>query len=475
MYGTNPVVNLRAILVYDPDPSHAELLRKQAGGGRFPVIPVATAAEATQALMSTTQRITAIFFNPAAPTEEWIGFLKHVRQARPGLPVFMILEPGASSKLAGLDLRKFGIREAAEKPLDHAKILELVKPAALSFDAETALSKSREVTATELAIGQPSTDDRDYTSLRADDFLSGSTSYFDVFVRVSSGRYLKILRSGDVFDADRVEGYLKKGLTHFHIRHEVQEQYLTYTGHLASALITHKVAPPEVKAAQVMNQGDQVMGFLQKNGLKERDLGFARSFASNVAELTRQLKLDKSGLFRGFMDSVVAYDHGVGTALIAGLLGRELEITYNRSVELVGLGALLHDFGLIGLPENLAHEDESRMLPSELLEYQTHAERGATALAGIKGIDSAILQAVRQHHMRNDGTGFPGRSPGQRISLIGEIVGVSSEFHRLIARTETDREFQVLLRMEEKILPQFSNAVAAGFRRAFYDPSMPEP
>jgi HD-GYP domain-containing protein (c-di-GMP phosphodiesterase class II) len=90
------------------------------------------------------------------------------------------------------------------------------------------------------------------------------------------------------------------------------------------------------------------------------------------------------------------------------------------------VAALLHDFGKIGIDENIL------LKPSTLNEYEKnevemHVMRGYYMLAGFNELIEA-LKGIKSHHEFYDGTGYPeGLSKGH-IPLIGRIIAVADAY-----------------------------------------------
>lgn len=314
-----------------------------------------------------------------------------------------------------------------------------------------------------------SAEDAGFVPIPAEGFVSGSKSAFDVFVRLSSGRYLKLLKAGDGFTPDRLENYTKKGVTHFYIKKEASEAYRKYSETLTTAALGSKTLSTELKIGQVFNQGNMIMGTLAAQGVTEENLQYASKFIGNVRELVQQLDPEKDELFNSFFSNVATAEHGVGTSMLAGILAYVVEIRMERPVQIVGMAALLHDIGLTKLPETLWAEDEAQMSEQEKALYRTHPKIGADLLRQTKVIDPAALQAIEQHHMRLHGAeGFPEKSPITPMPRVSEIVGICEEFNRLLQKSKMNPSTQLLAELENRVFPGFSKQIVYAFRTAFF-------
>src|SRR5437870_800734 len=97
---------------------------------------------------------------------------------------------------------------------------------------------------------------------------------------------------------------------------------------------------------------------------------------------------------------------------------------------------LLHDIGQIGLSEELLNKQGS-LTPEEFAQIKQHTILGAE-IAGPFRPASVLAPAIRHHHERWDGTGYPDKLQGPAIPMMARIVAVADAFHAMI----TDRPYR---------------------------------
>jgi putative nucleotidyltransferase with HDIG domain len=312
-------------------------------------------------------------------------------------------------------------------------------------------------------LAHRSNTDSDFIPIRAEGFASGSKSAFDVYVRLDGGRYLKLLEAGDQFSPERIDNYLKKGVTHFYIPKEMQKTYLDYCKKLSIAVLKSDKVSDEIKMGMTLNQGDELMAMLKSQGVTGENIQYAKTFIGDVKNLTVQLQ-KKNTLVASFLEDVSAFEHGVGTSMIAGILSHVLEIRMDHPVEIVGLSALFHDVGLSALPPNARKEDEIEQMAPEIRElYETHPALGADILYKT-GVDPAVVQAVEQHHMRH----LERKNNTASLGRVAEIVGISEELARMTKQNKNDSPAQMLIELERTVFPGFSRQIVYAFRTAFF-------
>src|SRR5438045_7020017 len=116
---------------------------------------------------------------------------------------------------------------------------------------------------------------------------------------------------------------------------------------------------------------------------------------------------------------------------IARLIGLDAE-----DQELAYHAGLVHDIGQIGLPEELLNR-QGTLTPEEFARIQEHTVLGAE-LAGPFRPAAVLAPAIRHHHERWDGDGYPAKLQGPAIPMMARIVAVADAFHAMI----TDRPYR---------------------------------
>jgi diguanylate cyclase (GGDEF)-like protein/PAS domain S-box-containing protein len=90
------------------------------------------------------------------------------------------------------------------------------------------------------------------------------------------------------------------------------------------------------------------------------------------------------------------------------------------------LGGLLHDVGKLAIPDRILAK-RGPLDDDEWAIMRGHAEIGAQIIGRVGGLDAAV-EAVRHHHERYDGTGYPERLRGDEIPIEARIVAAADAF-----------------------------------------------
>ncbi len=102
---------------------------------------------------------------------------------------------------------------------------------------------------------------------------------------------------------------------------------------------------------------------------------------------------------------------------LARSLGKE-----GQALEQIRLGALLHDIGMVGIPDDIILKsgilsDEERKI------IMTHVTVGKNILQPLD-LPSAVLELVSYHHEHWDGSGYPDGLAGESIPLPARIFAI---------------------------------------------------
>jgi len=122
----------------------------------------------------------------------------------------------------------------------------------------------------------------------------------------------------------------------------------------------------------------------------------------------------------GFLPS-----HAVKSAILAVALSDFLKLPPHRAIE-VGIAGLLHTIGMMRIPPDIYLSDR----PLDPREKQMIIAHPILSFRALKdaGFPMQIAIAVLEHHERMDGSGYPRKLTGERLSLYGKIVGVASSY-----------------------------------------------
>ena len=107
-----------------------------------------------------------------------------------------------------------------------------------------------------------------------------------------------------------------------------------------------------------------------------------------------------------------------------------------RAQQEIMLAALLHDVGKVGVPDRVLRKP-GRLTGEEYESIKHHPMMGAIIVGAVPGFEET-LDAIRHHHERWDGKGYPFGLRGEDIPLTARLMAVADAFSAMT----TDRPYR---------------------------------
>ena len=136
-----------------------------------------------------------------------------------------------------------------------------------------------------------------------------------------------------------------------------------------------------------------------------------------------------------------------------------------QSIDILRLGALLHDIGMIGKIENFLDSSDIEKKDLDLIRY--HPIVGAVLVEPINNV-YPIASIIKYHHERYDGGGYPYKLKGKDIPLLAQIVALA-EYYIGLTSQRAYREAFSHAEAIKKIAKEKNRLVEASLIEAFLD------
>lgn len=121
-------------------------------------------------------------------------------------------------------------------------------------------------------------------------------------------------------------------------------------------------------------------------------------------------------------------NHSMSVAIVAAKIAKLMGYSADQ-VNMITLGALLHDIGKVKLPMHLANRS-GYINPEDEYLYQSHVQSGYDLVKSL-GLPRDVILILVQHHEYNDGSGFPLRINKTKIHPYAQIVAFADMFDTL--------------------------------------------
>jgi len=155
--------------------------------------------------------------------------------------------------------------------------------------------------------------------------------------------------------------------------------------------------------------------------------------------------------------------HSAAVAIYARDIAARLMLA-DEDQKMAYVAGLVHDLGKIGLAPGLLEKPGALTL-DERRQMEQHPIIGERILRNVESY-AVISDAVRHHHERLDGRGYPDGLGGEEIPLLARIIAVADAYNAMTS----DRPYRdampsrvARLRLAHSVETQFDTAVVAAF------------
>ena len=123
--------------------------------------------------------------------------------------------------------------------------------------------------------------------------------------------------------------------------------------------------------------------------------------------------------------------HSHSVAKWSRMIGRRCGLC-EEDLDRLGLAAVLHDFGKIGIPEDILTKS-SRLTDEEFTIMKAHPVIARDLLSSLELL-SDLLPAITHHHERWDGRGYPDSLKAEETPLWARIIAIADSYDTMTSR-----------------------------------------
>jgi putative nucleotidyltransferase with HDIG domain len=169
------------------------------------------------------------------------------------------------------------------------------------------------------------------------------------------------------------------------------------------------------KAAVISMFNDARMG-------KAIEVAQARELVEEISESVLRQPHALISLARLKNADEYTYMHSVAVCALMIALARQLGLDEDMVRE-SGLAGLLHDLGKMGIPNKILNKP-GKLTDAEFTIIKSHPEIGTNILMDNPLISPTVLDVILHHHEKMDGSGYPHKLSGDKISLFAKMGAV---------------------------------------------------
>jgi hypothetical protein len=206
---------VKAPLVIDPDLTFLNALDHDPMAEKLHPWLAADRERALQLIKTEAGWISCVIINPVFGPDVIAELMKACFEHIFGAQIFFICDPTKTKKEN--ESRAMVTRQILEKPKTYPEIL--------SYISETSEQTRKPRQQRDKSKVRVLATDEEFSSVTATSLLVNGSLSLDLYIKLRSNRYVRIVGAGDALDDRRLQRYLKRGLTEFYLKKAEREVY----------------------------------------------------------------------------------------------------------------------------------------------------------------------------------------------------------------------------------------------------------
>jgi len=320
--------------------------------------------------------------------------------------------------------------------LDSYNFFYIPKP----FDLDLLISKLETILSSSISKSK-------YVQVSKDDFNNYWSQYsIDVYIQLGVDKFVKIIDTKNIEDADVIKKYIDKGINLFLLdRDQAKECVKTMINTLEIDLTKRLKSNGEITKEVAIDSIHQIHSILKIMGVSEVSLSLIdkvidsniKSF-ENVKELSQLIELFKS---KG--DFITS--HSYLTAYLCSHLMKSFSWYNENNVKKTTAASLFQNLSLdddeLAKVEDLSKCNFEMSLKDQIIE---HPRRSADMIDLNSQFNKEVADIVLNHHERPDGSGFPRSLGASQVNSIQALFNMMSHFATIVLTTEEDNNLKII-------------------------------
>ena len=318
-----------------------------------------------------------------------------------------------------------------------------VNPANVSDELKTLFAEKLSGSKPEAKEGQ----DGEYCRIRALTAMQKSPLLMDLFVRLSSQKYVRVFKQGDAFSEKDIVVFLQKK--------QIEFLYCLKSDATAFATKLKEDMERDFKLASVSPEGATKAAASAQEAVLE--LGNRIGFTPEVQALARQgmlttLKTIGSGkpplakIVKGILAEKDKYigSHAILTSQIACSLATSITWSSDTTFQKLTFAAFFHDMIItnnalaqIKDPVELERR-KSEFTEEEYKRFNMHPAAIAQMITKFSEVPTDVDMIIAQHHEKPDGSGWPRKLQGQNIAPLSALFIIAHDIVDYIFENGTE-------------------------------------
>jgi len=271
----------------------------------------------------------------------------------------------------------------------------------------------------------------EYCKVSIDEFVARPHVDFDVFVKLSDSKYIKLAHKGEQISKERVTHYREKGVQYLYIHKEDFGTLVDFNLGLAELIKDRSDVSQQKKMNFMKYTGEVILEKAFVDGIDKQSMTEAQSFINLTINTLTESKepFDLLNMLNNHADHI--YAHSLGVAMYSVMIARKMGIESNQAYFKLSTAAIFHDIGKKEIDREILDKPRHLLTTAERRQIESHATRSQEILMAIRGVPEDVVQIVYEHHEDCAGQGYPQAKTKKDLHPMSRILQLANLFMEL--------------------------------------------
>jgi len=295
------------------------------------------------------------------------------------------------------------------------------------------------------------------SSLRVD-----SITGFDLYLQVRPGEPAVLYAERNTPFGEKSRRRLEENrVEYLFISSGQQGSYRAYLEKHLPAILQDPSIETEAKSEILYASAHGLMQEIYENPELSGGLGRSRDMVRNTVQFMYGQRRALRHLIEAASTDYEVYTHAVNGFVLGTGLALRAGVGTQKELAAFGTGAMLRDLGMTQVPVSI-RESSGKLTVSQFDLLKRHTELGEEMVVGLGETNRLVLDIVRHHHERLDGTGYPDRLENAGLHPFLRIIAIADTFDALTTRRRYQRAmgtFEALRLMKQRMLSELDTGL----------------
>lgn len=278
----------------------------------------------------------------------------------------------------------------------------------------------------------------------------GNNVNFNLFYHSSPTQMTLFLQSDTIFDEEQKKKLEK--IEHLYIPHSEHREYEAFVKKHLQDILQDTSLNMDEKTAIIYTSSTELTHSLYDNPDALENVQRSENIVTPILQSVIRNKDTISSYMKIIEHDYYTHTHSLNVSIYSICLGAEIGLKEDVLASL-GQAALLHDLGKSKIEHAIINKD-GPLSEDEFQKIKNHPTLGYDIAISIGIKDENILDAIRHHHEKLNGRGYPDHLKNKELSKFARILGICDVFDALTTKRsykEAMHSFDALILMKNEM------------------------